>query len=68
MKKAIITGVILLILIGVSAMAYAYRSPLYAQLDAWKLIPKQEHFTELYFVTYPTLAPSNVPIDPTLPF
>lgn len=39
-----IFGLLILGLFG-----YAYRTPIKAQLDAWKLLPRDEQFTELYF-------------------
>ncbi len=49
-----ILGVLVVALIG-----YAYRAPIKAQLDAWKLLPRNEQFTELYF-NDPASLPSEV--------
>ncbi len=38
---------------------YYFRGPIYGQLDAWRLVPRPERFTELYFEN-----PSALPAVP----
>lgn len=42
------------------AGAYTYRSAAYKQLDAFKLIPRPERFTELYFENHTNLPKTKV--------
>jgi hypothetical protein len=51
MKKFILSS--LVIAVGVIILGYSLRAPLYNELNALKLIPEPETFTELYFGTYP---------------
>lgn len=51
-------AVIVLAIAGSLAL-YAYRSPVYAEMNALKLIPQQEPFTELYFEN-PSALPAEV--------
>ncbi len=44
-KKLAITAVIFVLI----SVIYRYRSPIYAQLNTLKLVPQEEHLTELYF-------------------
>jgi len=47
-KYLIIINIINIVLIAMF-VSYRYKAELHAQLDEWKLVPKQERFTELYF-------------------
>lgn len=48
-NKDYIYLIVLVIAINAVFVFYRYKNEIYTQLDEWKLIPKQEHFTELYF-------------------
>lgn len=60
----------MLILAVIGSAAYfgqAYKSSIYKQLDNLHLIPRQEHFTELYFNNHTNL-PKKLAINETITF
>lgn len=59
MLKRMFVGVVVLILFCVAAISYRDRSVVYTLLDHYNLVPKEEHYTELYFED-PTHLPSKV--------
>jgi hypothetical protein len=46
---------VLLIAVAISFILFQYKQAIYAQLDSWKLIPRPERFTELYFNNHTNL-------------
>lgn len=43
------------------ALLFGFRGAIHAQLEQWKLIPIPEHFTELYFTSYPRVPQDLAP-------
>lgn len=66
--KRIVILVAVLAVVAITLVLYKNSSVVYSELNDLKLIPVDEHFTELYFVTYPTLSPSDVVVGNTIPF
>ena len=54
-KKSIILICIVILLIAMSGIIYAVRFPLIKQLTVYKLLPRPEAFTELYFDNHRSL-------------
>ncbi len=48
-------------IIAITYVSYGHKSYIYKQLDNFHLIPRQEHFTELYFNNH-----TNLPKNPTI--
>src|ERR1700722_16939 len=60
------TTIVLVLLFAAAVFLYISRSAVYAQLNAWDLIPQPETFTELYFQNssnLPTETVANQPIS-----
>lgn len=66
MKKYLIFLVVFLIVVALYA-SYVYRPAIYRQLDALKLIPRPERFTELYFENHTNL-PKTIVKNETISF
>jgi len=41
--------ILILFILSAISVAYLLKDAIYAKLDQWKLIPRPERFTELYF-------------------
>lgn len=72
MKRVRLTFMPFVLVAVIAALfLYAYRSEAIAKLNAWKLIPQPEHFTELYLDDYANLAgrlPKSIAPGTTISF
>lgn len=58
---------VLLIAVAIAFILFQYKQAIYAQLDSWKLIPRPERFTELYFNNHTNL-PKQISEGETISF
>ena len=62
-----LTILLLVALLCVIFVAYKYRTSIYGEMNALKLVPESERFTELYF-TNPAAIPTSTLVGQTMSF